>query len=64
MSPSGPLVVLCVNSGSSSLKTALFEVDRTGERALARAAHPVEWQHLNATDGSFLRPGTRFALRP
>lgn len=42
MSPNGPLVVLCVNSGSSSLKTALFEVDGTAERALARAAHPVE----------------------
>jgi acetate kinase len=37
-----PLVVLCVNSGSSSLKTALFEVDGTTERALARASHPVE----------------------
>ena len=42
MSPSGPLVVLCVNSGSSSLKTALFEVAGTAERALARAVHPVE----------------------
>ncbi|HEY4397908.1 MAG TPA: acetate kinase, partial [Acidimicrobiia bacterium] len=42
MSPSGPLVVLCVNSGSSSLKTALFEVDGPAERDLARAAHPVE----------------------
>ena len=42
MSPIGPLVVLCVNSGSSSLKTALFEVDGTTERALGRAAHPVE----------------------
>ena len=42
MSPTGPLVVLCVNSGSSSLKTALFEVDGTTERALARASHPVE----------------------
>jgi acetate kinase len=42
VSPSGPLVVLCVNSGSSSLKTALFEVDGAAERALARAAHPVE----------------------
>ncbi|MFL6242341.1 MAG: acetate/propionate family kinase [Acidimicrobiia bacterium] len=42
MSPTGPLVVLCVNSGSSSLKTALFEVDGTTERALGRAAHPVE----------------------
>jgi acetate kinase len=42
VSPSGPLVVLCVNSGSSSLKTALFEVDDAAERALARAAHPVE----------------------
>src|SRR5207248_10179039 len=39
---SGPLVVLCVNSGSSSLKTALFEVDGDAERALTRAAHPVE----------------------
>lgn len=42
MSPNGPLVVLCVNSGSSSLKTALFEVDGAAERVLARAAHPVE----------------------
>jgi acetate kinase len=42
VSPSGPLVVLCVNSGSSSLKTALFEVEGTAERALARHAHPVE----------------------
>jgi acetate kinase len=42
VSPNGPLVVLCVNSGSSSLKTALFEVDGPAERALARAAHPVE----------------------
>ena len=42
MSPTGPLVVLCVNSGSSSLKTALFEVDGAAERALARATHPVE----------------------
>ena len=42
MSASGPLVVLCVNSGSSSLKTALFEVDDAAQRPLARAAHPVE----------------------
>lgn len=42
MSRSGTLIVLCVNSGSSSLKTALFEVDGAAERALARAAHPVE----------------------
>jgi acetate kinase len=42
VSPSRPLVVLCVNSGSASLKTALFEVDGTIERALSRAAHPVE----------------------
>jgi acetate kinase len=42
VSPSGSLVVLCVNSGSSSLKTALFEIAGTAERALARAAHPVE----------------------
>jgi acetate kinase len=42
VSPSEPLVVLCVNSGSSSLKAALFETDGTSERALGRAAHPVE----------------------
>jgi acetate kinase len=30
-----------VNSGSSSLKTALFETDVKTERALVRAAHPV-----------------------
>jgi acetate kinase len=42
VSPSGPLVVLCVNSGSSSLKTALFEVDGTTEHELGRAAQPVE----------------------
>jgi acetate kinase len=36
-----PLVVLCVNSGSSSLKTALFEVGTTSEQALARVAQPV-----------------------
>jgi acetate kinase len=35
------LVVLCVNSGSSSLKNALFEVDATSERELARVAQPV-----------------------
>ena len=42
MSPSDSLVVLSVNSGSSSLKTALFAVDAAGERALARAEQPVE----------------------
>lgn len=42
MSPSGPLVVLCVNSGSSSLKTALFEVDGRTEHDLGRASQPVE----------------------
>lgn len=42
MSTSEPLVVLCVNSGSSSLKTALFEVDGTTEHELGRAAQPVE----------------------
>jgi len=41
VSPSGPIVVLCVNSGSSSLKTALFELDRTTEHELGRSAHPV-----------------------
>lgn len=53
MSPSGPLVVLCVNSGSSSLKTALFEVEGTAERALGRAAHPVEsGDYTAALDGA------------
>ena len=42
MSRGAPLVVLCVNSGSSSLKTALFEVDHEAQRPLARATHPVE----------------------
>jgi acetate kinase len=42
VSPTGPLVVLCVNSGSSSLKTALFEVGGTSERALGRASRAVE----------------------
>jgi len=42
VSSSGPLVVLCVNSGSSSLKTALFEVDGTAERELGRASQAIE----------------------
>jgi acetate kinase len=42
VSRSTPLVVLCVNSGSSSLKTALFEVDDTSERALARVTREVD----------------------
>jgi acetate kinase len=42
VSPSAPPIVLCVNSGSSSLKTALFEVDATMERDLGRASHPVD----------------------
>ncbi len=42
MSRGAPLVVLCVNSGSSSLKAALFEVDDAAQRPLARATHPVE----------------------
>jgi acetate kinase len=37
-----PLVVLSVNSGSSSLKTALFEVDGATEHELGRAPQPVE----------------------
>ncbi|MDQ6852984.1 MAG: acetate/propionate family kinase [Actinomycetota bacterium] len=41
MTRNAPLVVLCVNSGSSSLKTALFEVGTTSEQALARIAQPV-----------------------
>ncbi len=42
MTRSPPLVVLCVNSGSSSLKSALFEVDHTSERELARASQAVD----------------------
>jgi acetate kinase len=42
VSPSDPLVVLCVNSGSSSLKTALFEVDDSTEHNLGRASQPVD----------------------
>jgi acetate kinase len=41
VSPSRPLVVLCVNSGSSSLKTALFAFDGAAARALDRVALPV-----------------------
>ena len=37
-----PLVVLSVNSGSSSLKSALFEVDRTSQQALARVTQEVD----------------------
>jgi len=54
VSPNGPLVVLCVNSGSSSLKTALFEVDGAAERVLARAAHPVESGDYTAALGAAL----------
>jgi acetate kinase len=36
-----PTVVLCVNSGSSSLKSALFEVDGESERALDRSTEEV-----------------------
>jgi acetate kinase len=43
---SAPLVVLCVNSGSSSLKSALFEVNRHAgrgaERELGRVSQPVQ----------------------
>ena len=42
MSRGKPLVVLCVNSGSSSLKTALFQVDAGAEHELGRASQPVE----------------------
>jgi acetate kinase len=53
VSPSGPLVVLCVNSGSSSLKTALFEVDGAAEHELGRAAQPVEaGDYRAALDGA------------
>jgi len=41
VSPSDPPVVLSVNSGSSSLKVALFEADGEDERALGRAEHAV-----------------------
>jgi acetate kinase len=36
-----PLFVLCVNSGSSSLKSALFEVDGAAERAVGRVTEEV-----------------------
>jgi acetate kinase len=36
-----PLVVLSVNSGSSSLKSALFELDAESTRELARVTQPV-----------------------
>ena len=53
MSPSGPLVVLCVNSGSSSSKTALFEVDATTEDELGRAEQPVDaGDHRAALDAA------------
>jgi acetate kinase len=48
VSPTGPLFVLCVNSGSSSLKTALFEVDEAAHRPLARTTHPVESRDYTA----------------
>ena len=52
MSRGAPLVVLSVNSGSSSLKTALFEVDGTRENELGRASQPVQagdyWTALDA----------------
>jgi acetate kinase len=58
---SEPLVVLCVNSGSSSLKTALFEVDSTGERSLVRdeqAVHSGDYAAaLNAAIASFDEKG-------
>jgi acetate kinase len=53
VSPSGPLVVLCVNSGSSSLKTALFAVDDTTEHDLGRAVQPVDaGDHRAALDAA------------
>jgi acetate kinase len=53
VSSSGPLVVLGVNSGSSSLKTALFEVDGTTEHELGRASQPVEaGDYRAALDGA------------
>jgi acetate kinase len=39
---SDALIVVSVNSGSSSLKTALFETDGSAERELGRAEQPVE----------------------
>jgi acetate kinase len=41
VSPTGSIVVLCVNSGSSSLKAALFDTQRDRERLLGRADQPV-----------------------
>jgi acetate kinase len=56
-----PLVVLCVNSGSSSLKVALFEFGDTSERSLARDTLKVEsgdyTAALDAALASFDRRG-------
>lgn len=61
MTSGRPLVVLCVNSGSSSLKSALFEVDGTSPRSLVRETQEVAagdyTAALDAALASFERRG-------
>jgi acetate kinase len=53
-------VVLCVNSGSSSLKSALFEVDGTSERALDRVTEKVpSGDYTGALDATLASFGER-----
>jgi acetate kinase len=55
-----PLVVLCVNSGSSSLKSALFEVDGTSARALGRVTEEVpSGDYTGALDATLASFGER-----
>jgi acetate kinase len=58
------LVVLCVNSGSSSLKSALFEVAASSERALARDAQEVESGDFSAALAAALASFERQGLPP
>ena len=55
-----PLLVLCVNSGSSSLKSALFEVDGESERALGRSTEEVpSGDYTGALDAALTSFGDR-----
>jgi acetate kinase len=55
-----PLLVLCVNSGSSSLKSALFEVDGTSERAVGRVTEEVpSGDYAGALDAALASFGKR-----
>jgi acetate kinase len=54
------LRVLCVNSGSSSLKSALFEVDGASERALGRVTEEVPaGDYTGALDATLASFGER-----